>query len=369
MQTIWVGEENVQQPEPWAIRGALGGLTVLWAPYASYKTFLAISMAVAVASGRPWFGRPVRQGPVLYIVGEGGTELFKRRLSAAAAESALSLKDLPIWITTAPADLSTPLKLEPYYPQWDTVSPVLIVVDTVSRALVGDENKQEAMQAFVASLDALRARYGASVLAVHHANRAGQIRGSNVLPSAADVVLRITRGSTERGVRRSILLRADKLKDLDTEDFYPNILYPQIVNVKTDVGSTMVDEVGDLVTTIVMREDAGVLDREKDALAVLTRLAAARPPTQAVGYKEWYEEAAKGGMSRSTFARAARGLLAADKVSQAKNGHYFVGKVSPLTEWEDYELGENYNTDEELQAELEAAIKEREEEEEWRQGQ
>ena len=63
--------------DPWIIPGILpSGVSVLYGPTESFKSFLALDMAMSVAYGRPWQGRfPIRQGRhVLYISAEGDIE-------------------------------------------------------------------------------------------------------------------------------------------------------------------------------------------------------------------------------------------------------------------------------------------------------
>ena len=47
----------------------------------TFKSFVALDMACCVAIGRPWHGRAVKQGRVLYCVGEGAAG-FPKRLRA-----------------------------------------------------------------------------------------------------------------------------------------------------------------------------------------------------------------------------------------------------------------------------------------------
>src|SRR5258708_34501274 len=49
-----------------------GGLTFLYGPSAVGKSFLALSWAMAVATGAEWMGRKVTPGPVVYVAAEGG---------------------------------------------------------------------------------------------------------------------------------------------------------------------------------------------------------------------------------------------------------------------------------------------------------
>ena len=335
---VWKVGEDLEDPEPWGIKGTVGGLTILWGPPGSYKSFLAVSFAVAVASGEPWFGKPVRKGPVLYVLGEGGRASFGRRVEMAARELGLETSDLDLYVHDSPIDLGKVAQLEAVWPEWDKISPVLVVVDTVSRCMVGDENSQETMQAFVLGLDTIRERYETSVIAVHHANKTGTIRGSTVLPGAADVSLKVTRVKYAGNLALKIV--ADKLKDLDTEDFEPGHLYPEKLRVVHRDGSPLLDEFGDEVTTLVLRDGPEMLEREEAALAFLISLANQRDDNRAVGWKEWLEAAIDAGQGSTTFKRAVQGLLAKRKVSQPARGQYFVG----IRDQEFFDPGENYDT-------------------------
>ena len=54
-----------------------------------------------------------------------------------------------------------------------------VFVDTVSRVLPGaEENLQKDMTRFVEACDAVRNKFGATVIGIHHTNYAGGIRGS-----------------------------------------------------------------------------------------------------------------------------------------------------------------------------------------------
>jgi len=111
-------------------------------------------MAVAVASGKSWFGCKVKQGPVLYILGEGGVDMFRRRVGEACNSLEADIKDLPLWVRAEALDLSERRRAIPHMKDgWDDIYPQLIVVDTLSRCMPGDENSQEIMQGFVHTMD------------------------------------------------------------------------------------------------------------------------------------------------------------------------------------------------------------------------
>lgn len=311
---------------------------MLWGAYGSCKTFVALSMGVSVASGRPWFGHVVRQRPVVYIVGEGGWSMFCNRLRMAVDAAGGSIDELrDFYAVPVPVDLSTPVKgAEMVTRLRDAgIEPGLVVVDTVSRCLPGDENKQEAMQGFVAALDTIKEEFNATVMAVHHANARGYMRGSTVLGGAADVILSVKKGP------QGLTLKADKLKELDTEGFAPAKLFTEVVDVLDRFGDFKLDDFGDKVTTLILVEAGeGDKPREVDALAALEALAATRPANQAVGFKEWL---AASGQSNSTLKRAIGGLLKQGKVVQAGRGHYYMADSAPEST-EDVVPGDGFET-------------------------
>lgn len=234
----------------WTVAGVLGGLGLLWGEAGVGKSFVACSLAAAVATGRPWLGHRVSEGAVVYVAGEGGALGVARRLDAAV--TALRCCDpeegpVPLWLTTSGVDLvAGPMEL---LGMLDGVCPQLVIVDTLSRCFGGDENSQLDMAKFVKSLDIIRDAYGASVLVVHHANKstdrqgAGRVRGSSVLYGAVDVSLQLALD----GDRDHVVMTADKLRDRDVSGPVADLRF-ESVPVWGEV-----DELGDVRTTRVVR--------------------------------------------------------------------------------------------------------------------
>lgn len=63
-----------------------GGITWLYGPSMSFKSFAAMSLAAAVAAGKPWLGREVSEAAVVYVGAEGGDGLRVRRAAAERAQ-------------------------------------------------------------------------------------------------------------------------------------------------------------------------------------------------------------------------------------------------------------------------------------------
>lgn len=182
--------------------------------YATCKTFLAIAAVCSVATGTDFFGHKVKKGAVIYVCGEGRGGI-KRRLSSWERHHGVSLKDAPIFVTSAPASLVD----DQGYPlaaacESAGVDPVLIVIDTLARNYGhGDENSSADMGSFIKALDHLRARYrGATVLVVHHAGHADKTRarGSSAFAAALDSAYQI-----DRDLNGVVSATCSKMKDAD----------------------------------------------------------------------------------------------------------------------------------------------------------
>lgn len=219
----------------WTVDRAMSGMTVLWGRPGSGKSFVAVSMAAAVASGRPWMGRSVTQGPVIYGAGEGGVPNVGMRIQAALR------------------GMNAPWYEDEFSDPWDEqvpdlfilgggynllagpqglleaigdIRPSLIVLDTLQRYFGGgNENQQDDMGKFVESVGRIQEHFDCAVLIVHHANRRGQVRGSSVLDASADVVWKLERQKGPAGkAGKVVTLTPEKLRECDVEGGQLNIM-------------------------------------------------------------------------------------------------------------------------------------------------
>lgn len=193
------------RPDPkWLIARHIpeDGIGLLYGDPGTGKSFTAQDMALSIATGKDnWHGDSIapNAGPVLYIAGEGAGD-FKLRVKAWKTVNYAADEMIPadrFRVLIEPMNFMRKEDIEQLLAaveQAGIKDLSLIVVDTVSRAAAGaDENSQQDMSIFVQALDALRTKTGAFVLGVHHASKAGQMRGSTVLAGAADVVLHFDR--------------------------------------------------------------------------------------------------------------------------------------------------------------------------------
>jgi hypothetical protein len=202
---------------------------------------VALDLALSIASGQPTFlGLPLCvSGPVVYVVGEGAGR-FRLRLQPWKHHHAID-EPLPFYWMNGPINLLDDAEVERFVAALQDVQPALVVIDTLSRCIVGaDENSQAAMTQTVAALDRVRLSVsGLTVLVLHHMNAAAtRERGSTVLNGALDTQIMLRRPTTKRPEDEAenitahgrIDLVVTKQKDLD-ELSRPIVLYKHEVTI------------------------------------------------------------------------------------------------------------------------------------------
>ena len=195
---------EIARPVQQLIKGILPqrGTVLLSGQSQAGKTFIATDMAVAVASGQEFFGKPVkRRGGVVIIAAEGMGGL-QNRLIAAKVSRGLS-KALPIlWPHTignllnerdlqAMLDKLTQAHL--YFQQKFGVPLVLTIIDTITKACgMKDENANaEIVKVCKEVLDRIDAHTKALTAAVHHMGKDQEAgpRGGSAWTGNVDNVL------------------------------------------------------------------------------------------------------------------------------------------------------------------------------------
>jgi hypothetical protein len=167
------------------------------------KSFLALDLAVSVATGTPCLRRfPVpRPGRVLLYAAEDALHIVRQRLEGICSAAALALIDLDVQVITAP---TMRLDLEIDRKALDAtiakLAPRLLVLDPFVRLHRIDENAAGEVAPLLAYLRELQRRHGVAVIVVHHAKkgaaraRAGQaLRGSSEFHAWGDSNLYLRR--------------------------------------------------------------------------------------------------------------------------------------------------------------------------------
>ncbi len=236
--------EAINLPPPsWLVEDTLpdGGLSFLVGPPGVGKTFSAIDLALSVAYGRPFLGKEVRQGRVVYVAAEGHRSVARRMLAwcrfyGLDEELTKDLIIIPDAIDLLGGDASADEFFEAVGEKFPVNTKVtvdnegqeqhepidaapirLVIFDTLARCVIGaDENSAEDMGQAVAFFDHLRKSSNLSeasdthVMAIHHTNKLGTLeRGSTVLRGAADTVVFLQHSGVGTGQVFSISKQRD----------------------------------------------------------------------------------------------------------------------------------------------------------------
>jgi len=207
-------EQLMKLPPPaWLIEGLIeeSVFGVLYGPSGEGKSFVALDWALSVASSEKWQERCVVGGAVVYVVAEGGRNIWKR-IKAWMDEH--SVKDVPgLFIILDSVQFTNDSHVRGLLLQIQKagINPRLIIIDTLARCFDGDENSSQDMGRFVKACATVQRSLTATVLAVHHtgkkANSKSGERGSSALRGAADVMISVSK----RG--DIVQINVDKQKD------------------------------------------------------------------------------------------------------------------------------------------------------------
>jgi len=213
---LWDDEVEALPRPAYLIEGLLvrGTLAGLYGPSGGGKTFLALDLALCVATGDAWNDRAAARGTAVYIAAEGAPGLGPRirawkERRGVAGRAGMAVVPVPInLLEPGHRDaLIARLRALP-------APPALVIVDTLAWAMVGgDENSVKDVMKVLEAGRAIREAFGATVLFVHHTGKSGEAeRGSSALRAACDTMLKLTAEGN------AAVLAVDKQKDGPAEE-------------------------------------------------------------------------------------------------------------------------------------------------------
>lgn len=202
----------------------------------TWKSFLMISLGIAIATGTKWLGLQCQQAPIAYVNLEIGEAKFARRVYdmaiASGADKKLLEQNFKIIETKGFITLE---QLMNKLVQDDAIkSCELIIIDPLYKIFDGSENNQEDMAAFFAQIDKTIESLGCTVVIVHHHSKGFQAGkdivdracGSNVLGRDPDTVISIERiEDTSNAMRAEFSLRGfEEMEPINYWFKYPEII-------------------------------------------------------------------------------------------------------------------------------------------------
>lgn len=231
-------EDIIAMPPPvWLVQGVIttDGVGGIYGPPGSLKSFLALGMALSVAYGMPWLGRPTVQTGVLYVAAEGVRGMGKR-IRAWQRKNKLENVDAPFRLLAATVNLTDTAQTAKLIRTAIAAAALegchigLVIIDTVARAMAGaDENSAQDMGRFIAGCDAIKQEVQAAVLGIHHSGKDKDrgARGSSAFLGAMDMLGRVERSETGTIVTLTIE------KQKDDEEGEPITLGVEKVDITT----------------------------------------------------------------------------------------------------------------------------------------
>jgi hypothetical protein len=237
----------------------VGDKSVLGGASQSGKSFLAIHMAMCIATGMSFFGRKIlTPGLVIYQAGEGGRGIKKRFRAWRQHFGVKKDQRVPVYILQSKVDIHSH--------EGDTAKLIAeiqgierlygmpaigLFVDTLQKAQgMADENSGRDMGTVMANVDRIAAAVpGCHVCLVHHMNAGGtKLRGHTSVYAGVDQVILVTK-DPESKLRTATL---DKQKD-DEDGAKINFELMQV-----EIGRRAVD--GIPITSCVALELGGKLE-------------------------------------------------------------------------------------------------------------
>lgn len=309
--------ELKNRPDPeWQVEGVVqrDTLMLIVGAQETYKTFVALDMALSISEGQDWHERPCKQGTTVYVSAEGGSGLGLRVHAweiarGVESKAAFFLADqAPQFLDRNRGgdveELLLSLALLEH-------KPTFIVVDTLARVMVGhDENSAEDMGVLIATADRIRQATGATVALVHHNNKQGGARGSTALLGAVHTIIECSRETNSPRV----VVKCGKQKDAD--HFQSMILEARTIAL--DINETS----GQSRTSLVLNAIDGSIFGQAarvELTAVESKALAALDELGTAGYAAW-RDASK--LAETTFKRTRRDLINNGYVDHLQDGNY-----------------------------------------------
>lgn len=272
-------------------------LTLLYGSSTAGKSFLAMDLALHIATGSWWHGRATKKGPVVYVVGEGVAGVG-RRLDAWSRHARipdLDTFEVVHWLPRA-VNLLDMSEVGELCGLVEELRPVLVVLDTYSRCLGGgDENGPKDSSTAVVALDRIRNVAGSCVLTIHHSGKdaTAGARGHSSLKAAQDVELELTASDHLRTLKNT-----KSKNDKQAEPLHLALL--PVDDTKSCV----------LVASDRVADDGSMSKSVADTLDVLREIAT----PDGISTATWRDVALEYGVGRSSFYTAVKELLSAGSV-------------------------------------------------------
>lgn len=234
-------EEFENEPDPeWLIKDLLveRSTVLLFGPTSSYKSFLALDIALSLASGQPAFGSETVATKVFYCALEGRAHLRKATRSWRLARSSVRTRNFLLGrapIVGYPEEIQA--FMDEISKRTNGTRPGLIVIDTLGKAMAGlNENDAKDAGRFVQFCDFLVEKFECSVLVIHHSGKdlARGARGSSAFHAGFDTVIEVIAKKGSKAVAVHVRKHKDAEERSEPFTFEGRVIGPSLAFFPTD---------------------------------------------------------------------------------------------------------------------------------------
>lgn len=197
----------------WLLKGIIeeNSLNLIFGEPAAGKSLFVLDWAFCITAGIEWNGSKTKQAEVIILAGEGFSGM-KRRLAALEQKYQI---DAPssLLISRNSAQLLDEANAEDVAQSIQDIcsKPGLIVIDTLHRNMIGDENSASDIGTLLQNIDRYFKPTGAAILIVHHSGHVqrDRSRGSSSIRGAMDAEFSVNKNGN------IVTLSCHKAKDFD----------------------------------------------------------------------------------------------------------------------------------------------------------
>lgn len=211
-------DEQDAMPEPtWLIPDMIPAeaTVLMYGESGSYKSFLALDLALTVASGTDKHGYTGKPQDVVYAAAEGPRSISRKRRPAWRLAHSIQgpmkfslINDVPF--------VSRAETIQEFCEAIEArdLKPRLVVIDTLARSMAGmNENDAKDAGEFIEAIEAIKRKFACTVVVVHHSGKESErgARGSSAFYAGFDCVLEVK----AHKVTKAVSIYCRKQKDAD----------------------------------------------------------------------------------------------------------------------------------------------------------
>jgi AAA domain len=183
-----------QPPVDWIVEKlfSAGSVSLVVGNPGSKKTYSMLSAGVCAAIGKKWLDFPTRQCKVLFVDEESGNTRMARRLGESLRREFADDKTPFEYISLAQFNLRDAGDCVLFQATIEQTGAELVVIDALADIMPGaDENAVKDTHPIFMRMRKIAEETRAAIVVVHHANKAGDYRGSTAIKGAVDLLLMV----------------------------------------------------------------------------------------------------------------------------------------------------------------------------------